>query len=241
MKRRNVVFLGGPLLEVATRMDVVDNTSKQVLVGTVVTDLQGCGGYHPVVFLERQAIEVLVFRQYAMQQGQVKLTVTVDGWLRSAPHLPAIVADRVKIDVAESVRRQAAQRVQEILSGQVIPATPCDPVSGNGACLRPEMRRHGNPVRGATNYVSLAGHLRSIERTRVPVEGIALPGARGYIETDAPEYGARHPVSFPFDLAPQVLDACASGEPVEVALHGWLWSDPVRGWHRVHADDVQFL
>ena len=85
MKRRNVVFLGGPLLEVATRMDVVDNTSKQVLVGTVVTDFQGCGGYHPVVFLERQAIEVLVFRQYATQQGQTKLTVTVDGWLRSAP------------------------------------------------------------------------------------------------------------------------------------------------------------
>lgn len=170
MKHRNMVIMSGELRDVQQCVEHIDGRSTQALSATLVTDHAALGGWHRILFLQRQAIEAWVFAQHAST-----LWVAIDGWLRSDPLPHAVVADRVRFDVPEDVRERAITQLKQILSGAS--------VSGSKAQVT---RTHRARTTAGTNLVSLVGTLRIEDRQ----------AATGYVETDGGNWGGRHPVQF---------------------------------------------
>ncbi|MBN1954692.1 MAG: hypothetical protein JW900_06530 [Anaerolineae bacterium] len=107
-KRRNIVFLDGPLAVEEVKVVVVEGSAVLSALCWMTTDHPALGGRHRVVAYGVLARKVIAFAQAEAAEGRA-VDATVDGHLRSGDEASVVVAERVVFhtsgEVAERARR----------------------------------------------------------------------------------------------------------------------------------------
>ncbi len=107
MKRQNGVFLSGKLKDLRVQEVQVGKQTNCVVTAVLVTDHEGYGGHHQVLFTEELLAEVQAFAR--LTNGD--LEVAVEGWLRSKPGQPStvVVSRAIFMNVTQAQRDLVAR------------------------------------------------------------------------------------------------------------------------------------
>lgn len=127
MKRQNGVFLSGKLKDLRVQEVQVGKQMNCVVTAVLITDHEGYGGHHQVLFTEELLAEVQAFER--LTNGD--LEVAVEGWLRSKPGQPStvVVSRAIFMNVTQAQRDLVAELKADAKTW------PCDktvPVTSDG-------------------------------------------------------------------------------------------------------------
>lgn len=109
MRRNNVVFLVGEVVEYAFREMDVEGEQIPVLDLLLQTDSRDLSGRHKVMALGQQAVEL----SYLLVASQVPTEVMVLGWLRNGQRDSVVVTERVTAIVDSRTRQIAVSKIRE--------------------------------------------------------------------------------------------------------------------------------